>query len=84
MHGEFVIRAARAGKHVICEKPMALTVEDCDKMINACKEAQKMLSIGYRLHFEPFNQEMMRIGRDQKFGKIIQLKGDVRLGGVRF
>jgi predicted dehydrogenase len=57
MHTEFVVRAAKAGKHVICEKPMAITVEDCDKMITACKEAGKLLSIGYRLHFEPYNLE---------------------------
>jgi AraC-like DNA-binding protein len=40
---------------------MAITVEDCDKMIAACKEAGKMLSVGYRLHFEPYNLEMARI-----------------------
>lgn len=70
MHEEYVIRAAKAGKHVLCEKPMAITVEECDRMIAACKEAGKMLSIGYRLHFEPFNQEMMRIGKEKTFGRI--------------
>jgi predicted dehydrogenase len=70
MHKEYVLRAANAGKHVICEKPMALTAEDCDEMINACKQAGKMLSIGYRLHFEPHNLEMMRLGREKTFGKI--------------
>jgi len=70
MHHEFVIRAAKAGKHVICEKPMALTVEDCDEMIAACKAANKMLSIGYRLHFEPHNLEMMRLGQQKIFGPI--------------
>ncbi len=70
MHAEYVIRAAKAGKHVICEKPMAITVEECDKMIAACKDAGKMLSIGYRLHFEPYNQEMMRLGTKKVFGKI--------------
>ena len=70
MHREYVIRAARAGKHVICEKPMALTVEECDDMIAACKKASKMLSIGYRLHFEPHNMEMMRLGQKKIFGSI--------------
>lgn len=70
MHREYVVRAARAGKHVICEKPMAITVEECDEMIDACKQANRMLSIGYRLHFEPHNKEMMRLGREQDFGKI--------------
>jgi predicted dehydrogenase len=73
MHEEYVIRSAGAGKHVICEKPMAITVEQCDRMINACRQAGKMFSIGYRLHFEPYNQEMMRIGRDKPFGNIIKL-----------
>src|SRR5688572_1927491 len=70
MHAEYVIRAAAAGKHVICEKPMAITVEDCDRMIDACKKAGKMLSIGYRLHFEPHNLEMMRIGAERPLGLI--------------
>jgi predicted dehydrogenase len=74
MHSEYVIRAAKAGKHVICEKPMAIKVEECDQMIKACKEANKLLSIGYRLHFEPYNQEMMRIGREKPFGSILNLK----------
>ena len=70
MHKEYVVRAAQAGKHVICEKPMALTVEECDAMIAACKQAGKMLSIGYRLHFEPHNLEMMRLGKEKTFGKL--------------
>lgn len=83
MHAEFVIRAAHAGKHVICEKPMALTVEDCDRMIAACKEAGKMLSIGYRLHFEPFNKEMMRLGSSMKFGTIRKIVAENGMGGTQ-
>ena len=70
MHKEFTIRAARAGKHVICEKPMALNVQECREMIDACKNAKRMLSIGYRLHFEPFNMEMMRLGQQKIYGKV--------------
>ena len=70
LHKEFVIRAAQAGKHVICEKPMALSVEDCDAMIAAVKKAGKMLSIGYRLHFEPYNLEMVRLGTKKIYGNI--------------
>jgi predicted dehydrogenase len=70
MHAEYVVRAAKAGKHVICEKPMAITVEDCDRMIAACKEAGKMLSVGYRLHFEPYNLEMARLGQKKVYGNI--------------
>ena len=73
MHAEFTIRAANAGKHVICEKPMALTVEDCDKMIAACKKANRLLSIGYRLHFEPYNLEMQRLGQQKIYGNLKKL-----------
>ncbi|WP_374951439.1 Gfo/Idh/MocA family oxidoreductase [Mucilaginibacter sp.] len=73
MHKEFTIRAARAGKHVICEKPMALNASDCREMIAACKKANRLLSIGYRLHFEPHNQEVMRLGQKQVFGKVNQI-----------
>ncbi len=75
MHAEYTIRAAQAGKHVICEKPMAITVEDCDKMIAACKKANVLLSVGYRLHFDLYNKEMMRCGTQKTYGAIQQLKG---------
>jgi predicted dehydrogenase len=83
MHREFVVRAARAGKHVICEKPMALTVADCDEMIDACKKADRKLSIGYRLHFEPHNMEMIRLGKEKSFGKIKRMQADNGLKGVK-
>ncbi|GGB85248.1 Gfo/Idh/MocA family protein [Dyadobacter sediminis] len=70
MHAEYTIRAAKAGKHVICEKPMATSVKDCEAMIQACKEAGKMLSIGYRLHFEPHNIAMANYGSKKTFGKV--------------
>ncbi|MGI4804396.1 MAG: Gfo/Idh/MocA family protein [Janthinobacterium lividum] len=74
MHKEYTIRAAKAGKHVICEKPMALNAADCREMIAACKQANRMLSIGYRLHFEPHNIEVMRLGQKQILGKVTQLE----------
>lgn len=74
MHAEFVIRAAAAGKHVICEKPMAMNVKECDEMIAACKKAGKMLSIGYRLHFDPYHLEMMRLGTKKVYGEIKKMK----------
>jgi len=70
MHKEFTIRAAKAGKHVICEKPMALNAAECRKMIAACKQANRMLSIGYRLHFEPHNMEVMRLGKNKVYGAV--------------
>jgi len=75
LHAEYTIRAAQAGKHVICEKPMAVNEEECRAMIAACKRAGKMLSIGYRLHFEPYNQEMMRLGQGKEFGPVRSIKG---------
>jgi predicted dehydrogenase len=73
MHKDFTIRAAQAGKHVICEKPMAVNVKECREMIDACRKANRMLSIGYRLHFEPHNQEMMRLGQQKVYGKITSI-----------
>lgn len=73
MHKEYTIRAAQAGKHVICEKPMAINAAECRDMIDACKKANRLLSIGYRLHFEPHNMEVMRLGQQHIYGKITSI-----------
>jgi len=70
MHAEYTIRAAKAGKHVICEKPMAMNAAECEAMIKACKDNNVALSIGYRMHFEPHTQEVMRIGQEQELGPV--------------
>jgi predicted dehydrogenase len=70
LHKEFVIRAAKAGKHVITEKPMAVTVKDCDEMIKACNDANVQLAIGYRLHYEPYHLEIKRLGQNKVFGQV--------------
>lgn len=70
MHKEFTIRAAKAGKHVIVEKPMALTASDCIEMIDACNKANVQLALGYRLHYEPYNLEMKRLGQEKVFGQV--------------
>ena len=72
MHAEYTIRAAEAGVHVLCEKPMAVTVEECERMIAACRENGVKLMIAYRLHFEEINLaaiDLVRRGRigDPKF-----------------
>lgn len=76
MHAEFSIRALKAGKHVICEKPMAVSVEECAQMIEASVEAGKRLSIGYRLHIEPHNLEAMRLGQDKVFGPVKKIEAN--------
>jgi len=53
MHAEYAVRAAQAGKHVWCEKPMAMTEAECQRMIDACNKNKVKLSIGYRMHHEP-------------------------------
>ena len=52
LHAEYTVRAARAGVHVLCEKPMAVTAAECEAMIDACGEQRVKLMIAYRLHFE--------------------------------
>jgi predicted dehydrogenase len=73
MHAEYTIRAAKAGKHVICEKPMAINVKECQDMIAACANAGKQLSIGYRLYFEPYNRHMMLLGQKKTYGNLKEL-----------
>ncbi len=70
MHKEYAIRAARAGKHVIVEKPMATTAADAMEIIDACKKANVQLAVGYRLHFEPYNMEMKRLGQEKILGQV--------------
>ncbi len=70
MHAEYTIKAANAGKHVICEKPMALSVAECDAMIKACKKNNVKLSIGYRLQFDPYHKKIISTSRDKTFGDV--------------
>ncbi|WEF31498.1 Gfo/Idh/MocA family protein [Pseudoduganella chitinolytica] len=70
MHAEYTIRAAQAGKHVLCEKPMALSAAECEAMIAACAKAGRKLMIGYRCHFEPTNLEAIRRARAGEIGKL--------------
>ncbi len=73
MHREYVIRAASAGKHVWCEKPMAMTPKECQDMIDACKKNKRSLAIGYRLQHEPHTIEYRRIVNKQLLGKVQKL-----------
>jgi predicted dehydrogenase len=68
LHAEYTVRAAKAGKHVLVEKPMANTVKECETMIAAMKDAKKLLSVAYRLRYEPYTQEMIRMVRERVLG----------------
>jgi predicted dehydrogenase len=70
LHADSTIKAAKAGKHVLCEKPMEISVARCQQMIDACRAANKLLAIGYRLHFEPNNLECVRLAREKVFGDL--------------
>lgn len=69
-HKEYTLRAARAGLHVLCEKPMAVTARECEEMIRATREAKVKLMIAYRLHFERANLEAAKLARDGKLGEL--------------
>jgi predicted dehydrogenase len=69
MHREYTEAAARAGVHVLCEKPMAVTEEDCQAMIDAAREAKVKLMIAYRLHFEATNLSVVEMVRSSKIGE---------------
>ena len=75
LHAGHCIAAAKAGKHVICEKPMATSVADCDAMIAACRAAGVRLTVGYRLHYEPHHAEFARLAREKVIGPFLRMSG---------
>ena len=87
MHAEYAVRAARAGVHVLCEKPMAVTVDECQRMIDACDEHRVKLMIAYRLHFEEINLKAVdlvrrgRIGQPKYFNSSFSMR--VKPGNIR-
>lgn len=76
MHAEYTIRAAEAGKHVMCEKPMANSVEDCQRMITACEKADRRLMIAYRAQFETFNQAAIKLAQTKELGTLKSIIAD--------
>jgi predicted dehydrogenase len=76
LHAGHTIKAAKAAKHVLCEKPMEVSSEKCQEMIDACKKAGRQLAIGYRLHFEPNNLECVRLAREKVFGDLKFIEAD--------
>src|ERR1700685_575506 len=70
MHAEYTMRAAKAGKHVLCEKPMSTSVADAEAMIAACKAARVKLMIAYRCHYEPTNLKAIQLIREGALGQV--------------
>ena len=70
LHMEHALAAAAAGKHVFCEKPLEISVERCQQMIDACKKAGMQLGVGYRLQFEPNHLECVRLAKEKVLGDV--------------
>ncbi|WP_276369440.1 Gfo/Idh/MocA family oxidoreductase [Chryseolinea sp. H1M3-3] len=75
LHKPQVIRVAQAGKHVICEKPIALNAAEGQAMVDACKKANVKFLVGYRMHFEPKTLEIIRLRNAGEFGKVLFFQG---------
>jgi predicted dehydrogenase len=76
MHAEYTVRGFEAGKHVLCEKPMANTPDECRQMIHASRKADRKLMIAYRCRYEPYNQEAIRIARSSELGPTQMILAD--------
>ena len=70
MHHEFVLRAAKAGKHVLCEKPMAMNPKECEEMIAACEKANRKLMIAYRMQYEPNVAQCRQWVQSKEYGNV--------------
>lgn len=75
MHREFTVRAAQADKHVLCEKPMAISSAECREMIDACRKANVRLMIAYRCHYDPTHLEAERIVQSGALGQLQAFEG---------
>ena len=83
LHAEQTIAAAKAGKHVYCEKPMEVSVERSQQMIDACKAANRKLGVAYRCQFDPLHQECIRLARSKELGdlRLIDAAFNINIGG---
>jgi predicted dehydrogenase len=75
MHCEYTIRAAQAGKHVLCEKPMAISSSECRRMIDACKAAGVKLMIAYRVHYDPIHLQAQQLIKSGAIGELQAFEG---------
>jgi predicted dehydrogenase len=76
MHAEYTVRGLEAGKHVLCEKPMANTPAECQQMIDTGRKANRKLMVAYRCRYEPYNREAIRIARSQEIGPTQMILAD--------
>ena len=83
MHAEYTVRGAQAGKHILCEKPMATSVKEAQQMVDACKKASKKLMIAYRIQYEPYNRSVMQMVRGNELGavKVLEMANCQNQGG---
>jgi predicted dehydrogenase len=79
MHAEYTVRAAQAGKHVLCEKPMCTSVKDAEAMVAACRAARRRLMVAYRLHYEALNLEATRLCREKYVGQLKMIDAEFAL-----
>jgi predicted dehydrogenase len=75
MHCEYAVRAAEAGKHVLCEKPMAISSAECRRMIDACRHANVKLMVAYRIHFDATFRKVRDLVLSGAFGEIEAFQG---------
>ena len=75
MHREYTVRGAQAGKHVLCEKPMAISSGECRQMIDACRKSNVKLMIGYRVHYEPTWRQALEIVKSGQIGRLESFQG---------
>ena len=82
MHHEYTIRALRAGKHVLCEKPMSVSVAEAEEMVAVARETGRKLMIGYRSRFEPYNQLAIQMAREGVLGptRVIETSSGFNIG----
>jgi len=74
LHREHVIKAAQAGKHILCEKPMGRTIEECDEMIKACRENKVIMMIAYMKRFDKSMRYARQLIQEGKLGKVVQIR----------
>ncbi len=81
LHKPFTLRAAAAGKHVWCEKPMAMDATEARAMIDACRHHRVQLAIGYRMHHEPNTQAVMALATSRPFGPLQRIRAEAGFHG---